>query len=118
MLFSSREFKVMEQSADALWQKQQVISQNIANYDTPGYKSKVLSFGEVLNQVDATESGRVIDVNIYEESDTSSRPDGNNVDLISENLDLYKTYIQSTYLYSKITDRFSSIQNVISTMPR
>ncbi len=118
MIFNSREFKIMEQSADALWQKQKVISHNIANYDTPGYKSQVLTFSEVLKKVDATESGKVIDVRVYEESDTSSRPDGNNVDLISENIDLYKTYTQSTYLYSKISDRFSSIQNVISTMPR
>lgn len=118
MLFNSYEFKVMEQSADALWQKQKVISQNIANYDTPGYKSKVLSFSEVLSSVDAAETGKVIDVYVYEESDTASRPDGNNVDLISENLDLYKTYMQSTYLYEKISNKFSSIQNVLSSMPR
>ena len=32
--------KALSSGMDALWQKQQVISHNIANVETPGYKAK------------------------------------------------------------------------------
>lgn len=118
MIFNSRDFRIMEQSADALWQKQKVISQNISNYDTPGYKTKSLVFSEVLASEAAENGGKSINVKIMTDDTTSSRPDGNNVNLVSENLDLYKTYLQSAYLYDKINGKFTSIKNVLSQMPR
>ena len=33
-----------EKSLDFLWAKQQIISYNIANVDTPGYKAKYVTF--------------------------------------------------------------------------
>ena len=49
MLFNSPDFKVMQKSMDMLWLKQRVISNNIANIETPGYKAKAVSFRNVLN---------------------------------------------------------------------
>lgn len=118
MLFSSREFQIMEQSADALWQKQKVISQNIANYDTPGYKAKTLSFREVLAGETGDNGGKRIAVDVSTDDATSARPDGNNVNMVTENLELYKTYLQSAYLYDKINGKFTGIRNVMSQMPR
>ena len=34
---------------DASWTKNEVISSNIANIDTPGYKRKKAEFGDLLN---------------------------------------------------------------------
>ena len=34
---------------DASWTKNEVISSNIANIDTPGYKKKKVQFGDLLN---------------------------------------------------------------------
>lgn len=117
-MFDSRSFRIMEQSVDALWLKQKVISQNIANYETPGYKTKTLSFHEVLESEAENNKGKIIDVNVYTDDATSARPDGNNVDLANENLELYKTYLQSSYLYDKINGKFTSIRNVMSQMPK
>lgn len=117
MLFDARSFRIMEQSADALWQKQKVISQNIANYDTPNYKAQSLTFSEVLNDIGKKE-GQIIDVNVQTDYQTSARPDGNNVNMISENLELYKTYVQSSYLYDKINGKFTNIKTVLSQMPK
>ena len=36
-LFDTNAFRVTEQGLSVLWQKQQIISQNIANADTPDY---------------------------------------------------------------------------------
>lgn len=49
MLFDSLDFKAMEAGLGALNTKQQVISQNLANIDTPGYKSQEVSFKDVLD---------------------------------------------------------------------
>lgn len=108
----------MEQSIDALWQKQKVISQNIANYDTPDYKAHKLTFREALEQEKQLNGGKRIKVDISTDETTSVRPDGNNVDLAKENLELYKTYLQSSYLYDKISGKFTSVKNVMQTMPR
>lgn len=42
--------KALSSGMDALWQKQQVISHNIANVETPGYKAKHVEFKEVLKR--------------------------------------------------------------------
>lgn len=118
MLFGSREFQIMEQSIDALWQKQKVISQNISNYDTPDYKAHKLTFREALDEERQVLEGKRIKVDVTTDETTSVRPDGNNVDLASENIELYKTYLQSSYLYDKINGKFTSIRNVLQTMPR
>ena len=41
--------KKLENSLDAAWLRNDVISQNIANADTPGYKRKEVQFEEYLN---------------------------------------------------------------------
>ncbi len=51
MLYNNIEFKAMQSSLDALWMKQRVISDNIANYETPGYKAKTVIFKLQLMQI-------------------------------------------------------------------
>jgi flagellar basal-body rod protein FlgB len=57
--------------------RQQVTATNIANADTPGYKSRDISFREELN--DATGTPRSVEV-----AGLSVRNDGNNVSLDRE----------------------------------
>lgn len=47
-LFNTNAFRITEQGLSVLWQKQQIIAQNIANQDTPGYNCKYLDFYAVL----------------------------------------------------------------------
>jgi flagellar basal-body rod protein FlgB len=39
----------VERALDAAWTRNEVIAQNIANVDTPGYKRKVVKFEEFLD---------------------------------------------------------------------
>ena len=58
MLFDSLSFKAMESSLNALDTKQQVISQNLSNIDTPGYKCKEVSFKDLLdNEINSDDKG-------------------------------------------------------------
>ena len=42
---------LMQKSLDALWLRQQAISDNIANQDTPGYKNKTVTFEGLLQKI-------------------------------------------------------------------
>lgn len=57
-LFNTNAFRITEQGLSVLWQKQQIIAQNIANQDTPGYNCKYLDFYAVLK--DRMESTSVV----------------------------------------------------------
>ena len=96
LLFSDSTPKLLKKTLDLYLQKNSVISSNIANADTPGYKAVDLKFDEQLRtaigsgnqiKVKATQRGHFtsdikqidkITPIVSEESDPA-RPDGNNV---------------------------------------
>ena len=49
-IFNNTSFRLLEQGLDGVWKKQQIISQNIANADTPGYKAKTVNFKTVMSE--------------------------------------------------------------------
>lgn len=121
MIFDTMEHVAMRSSLDALWMKQKVISQNIANYETPNYKTKSLQFEEVFNNaVNSTAKGGSYQfrARLTEQDDTTVRPDGNNVDLEKENLDLFRTYLQSVALNQKISGQFTQMKYVLTNFAR
>lgn len=115
MLFNSLEFKSMESSISALWQKQQVISHNLSNQDTPNFKAKKLTFQDVLeNNRREGDTAYQFQATISQDNSTKTRPDGNNVDIEKENLELMDTYYQSLALYQKISGQFTNMRSVLS----
>lgn len=42
---------VLDRAADAAWQRNEAISNNIANVDTPGYKRQDVAFESVLQRL-------------------------------------------------------------------
>lgn len=117
MIFNSLAFKSMEGSLGALWEKQKVISHNISNYETPNYKAKELTFEDVYAKTrkEGQTSGKYqFQATITTDNDTMTRPDGNNVDIEKEELELMQTYYQSVALYQKLSGQFNNIKNVLS----
>ena len=103
-LFNTNAFRITEQGLSVLWQKQQIIAQNIANQDTPGYNCKYLDFYAVLK--DKMESTSVVGgkakegskqvelaTRVYEDTATNTQPDGNNVDVDSQSNELAKVQL-------------------------
>ncbi|HHZ01526.1 MAG TPA: flagellar basal body rod protein FlgB, partial [Tissierellia bacterium] len=39
---------LLNKTLDGLWLRQQITMENIANYSTPGYKSKTVDFENIL----------------------------------------------------------------------
>jgi len=117
MFYDSSKFKVLEAGVKLSWMQQQLNTQNIANIETPGYKSKSLSFESVLHEVEnSRETPEIerIDAEIRTSEEVSTRPDGNNVDAETEYLSLYKAYAQYSMLLDKVTGEFDKYNAVLS----
>lgn len=114
---------LMNKSLDGLWLRQQATMENIANYSTPGYKSKFVDFESFLksnldnfNQTTSEANNKIksSSIIIEENDDQSMRLDGNNVDLEKENLQLAKTQLQYMYTVTEMNSYFSKLKSVIS----
>ena len=84
-LFDSASFRIMEQGLRFTSENKKVISQNIANIDTPDYKSKYLTFSGVLRDKMNTQSKYKKELHLKQsgimvDENTKGQPDGNNVD--------------------------------------
>lgn len=117
---------VLNKAADASWMRNTVISNNLANVDTPGYKRKDVQFESYL-MASMTGSGSVTDrvnsVNldtlngsIYtDHSNLSYRLDGNNVDIDTESAELAENQIRYYALLDSISQEFSRLKTAISS---
>lgn len=121
---NSVNLNLLNKALDGLWLRQQTTMENIANYSTPGYKSKAVDFESILSsnlkntkvKTSATINEQIQSSNIViEQNDNiSMRLDGNNVDLEKENLQLAKTQLQYMYTITEINSYFSKLRSVIS----
>lgn len=106
--------------------KGKVISQNIANIDTPNYKAKNVSFKEVFTDVKANNveayrteprhiafKGRVTHPGVFSYSNFRYRHDGNGVDMDKQQADLAANQIYYNALVDRLNGKFNSLQNVI-----
>jgi len=109
---------LMEKSLDALWLRQKVISNNIANKDTPNFKSSEVVFEDLLDKsmlsASKNPSGKIPEARIVKLTNTAIGEDGNNVDIDKENLELYRVQIQYEYMIRKLSDQYSNIKTVLT----
>jgi flagellar basal-body rod protein FlgB len=124
-IFSST-FSSLENAIGYASQKQKVISDNIANVDTPNYKAKDVSFKNVLNDaVNSQFSTKRTDPRHFS-FDTSEEPyvitnqanvdynsNGNSVDIDKEMSNMATNQIYYNTLVSRMSDQFKTLQMVI-----
>ena len=117
---------ILDKAADASWLRNEAISNNIANVDTPGYKRQDVAFESVLkkalgsnryqsmdSKVEAAKS-KNLDVRTYTNySNYSYRLDGNNVDIENENVMLAENQLKYQGLLTGITQEFTNLQTVM-----
>jgi len=124
--------RVLEKALDGAWLRNEAISQNIANVDTPGYKRKSVSFEQVLGDAidsssfkgNRTDSRHIpiggsniesVDINVTEDNSAlNMRLDGNNVDMDAEMALMAKNNIVYNALTQKLTGEFKKLRSVIS----
>ena len=119
---------VLGKAANASWLRNEVINNNIANVNTPGYKRQDVAFDDTLaielkktgtTQVDldkrvANADSARLEGRIYTDSTNYSyRIDGNNVDIDTENVELASNEIKYNGLISSINAEFARLKSVI-----
>lgn len=119
---------ILEKSLDAAWTRNEVISNNIANVDTPNFKRSTVSFEDELNKamdsntldLKTTDKRHISlnnDLEIKVSQDQTSlqyRLDGNNVDIESEMAESAKNNIRYNTLVQKVSDEYKKLKYVIS----
>lgn len=108
---------IIHKALDAAWLRNQVISQNISNVDTPGYKRNSVSFEEHLIRAmskDDFDNSEVADIDIKvikDNANLSTRLDGNNVNIDNESAALANNSIRFNALAQNAG--YSSIKYVL-----
>ncbi len=122
--------QLREKALDAAWLRNEVIAQNIANVDTPGYKRSTVSFEEYLDSASKKSgfNGNTTNskhINFGNSNDNakikitkdnknlSTRLDENNVDVETEMASLAKNDIRYNALVQSISGSYQRIMNVI-----
>jgi len=84
-LFNTTSFRVMEEGLRYINENAKVIAHNISNTDTPGYKTKYLTFSGVLrdkvNQNAKYKKELHLKQSLIVDENVNGQPDGNNVDV-------------------------------------
>ncbi len=116
---------VLGKAADASWKRNEVISNNIANVDTPGYKRNDVQFESFLQEAltgDGSLDQRVsntklnsLDATVYtDNSSLSYRLDGNNVDIDTESTYMAENQVRYYALLDSMTQEFNRIKSVLA----
>ena len=114
-----------EKMLDFLWGRQTVTLNNIANDDTPGFKSQYISFENILGEKlkDASAGWRPMKqveqainstrASLHTTRAESTRLDGNNVDMDQEQVDLARTALEYQYMVASIGNDISRLQSAV-----
>ena len=119
---------MLKAGLDASWLRNEVIANNIANADTPNFKSSSVSFEsafkKALNQegfsAKTTRAGHIDfsdnlpRATVVTDTDTTYRMDGNNVNIDSENAALAKNQIYYNTLVQQLSSEFSKLKMAIN----
>jgi flagellar basal-body rod protein FlgB len=128
------DISLMERLLDAKWLRNQVLANNIANADTPGFKRSDVYFEEYLRQAikDKTD-GRNLDLKttdprhiakinsldnlepeVIRQDETTFRNDQNNVDIEKEMVELTKNALSYNLLADQIQRKLKLMQTAIN----
>jgi flagellar basal-body rod protein FlgB len=122
-VLNSKSMTILEKSLDAVWLRQQVISNNIANAATPGFKSQRLEFEELLekqikkagqDEFDVQKAIDQVEPRLVSDENTAAQEDGNNVDLDYENIEMARAQMQYNYLTSSLNSQINRLKYVIT----
>ena len=121
-LLTNNTMLMMQRSMDYLWTKQSCILDNVANVETPGYKTKYATFEESLEQAvrsaaqGTTGTTTAIRQALEEtpvqvhEAEESTRLDDNGVNITEQAVELARNGYQLQYVMDAISNDFSLLR--------
>ena len=120
---------MLQNGLDVTWKRNEVISNNIANADTPNFKASKVEFDSILKSQMSNSSefsmrtsnskhmniaSDSMEPLVTQDNSTSMRLDGNNVDIENEMTELAKNNLLYNALVQKTSKEISRIKYAIS----
>lgn len=112
-LVDTAQINALTRFLDATAQRQQAITTNIANIDTPGYRTRDVDFRNLLEQASRGIMSASFQPHLQEVKGLMERPDGNNVSLEREGLALADTQLQFQTGVQLLRSEFKRLQTAI-----
>jgi len=129
--YTDRTFKALEKAVDGAVTRQQAISHNLSNINTPGYKRMQVSFEDQLRQILLQQRPRLPlkttrekhinnlpDLNfkpqITRDNSQQMRPDQNNVNVENEMVDMVKNGFYLNAVINQLNKRLAIIKYIDS----
>lgn len=121
MEFMGNSLLLSQKSLDYLWEKQRVIADNIANSDTPGFKSSYVTFEDALrSRLQGAKGSEAVrkgidasPVAVKTTTTESTRLDGNNVQVEAENVELARAKLQYDYQIKVLNSEIKQLRTAI-----
>lgn len=117
---------VLDKAMDASWLRNEAISNNLANADTPGYKRQDINFETQLAKALRSSRYKTMDAKVADVkmnrlnpitytdySGYSYRIDGNNVDPDTEGVYMAKNQMIYQGLYQSVSEEFKNLKMVM-----
>ena len=113
-----------EKTLDSLWMRQNLTMNNIANVDTPGFKSQYITFeNELARKIQSALSVKKTSMknvargienmrpSVHTTLNESTRLDENNVDMDQEQVELARTAYEYQYMISSVSSDLSRLRS-------
>lgn len=130
-IFERMKIDTLGTALDASSVRNNVIAENIANMDTPGYKAKDLEFYDVMqealgsgkklpmtrtNEKHLPPSDKPVDVSsyVYQQNNPSVRNDGNDVNIDYEMSQMAENTIRYNMLSQLTSGKFTKLKDIIA----
>lgn len=120
---------LLQKGLDASWKRNEVVANNIANADTPGFKASHVEFESVFQKsleedsdsfFSSSGTGRAgtaaksVPYEIVTDKDSAVRMDGNSVDVDAEMTELAENTILYNALSYSVSKEFGRLKTVIN----
>ncbi len=124
---------ILSRAMSVAAKRQDLLSDNIANVDTPLYKRRDLNFKDMLSYIDKGQLGNRLEVDnprhfayssgrmfprIQEDKTLAWRSDGNNVDIDKELVELMQNSMWYGGVAKLLSQRFSTLRSVLTSIIR
>ena len=113
-----------EKTLDSLWMRQNLTMNNIANVDTPGFKSQYMTFeNELARKIQSARSVKKTSMknvargienmrpSVHTTLNESTRLDENNVDMDQEQVELARTAYEYQFMISSVISDLSRLRS-------
>ena len=103
----------LQKYLDLTSDQMKLTAENMANVDTPGYRTQGIDFAHEFSQALGTSASTETTVKPSDVGGLTARPDGNNVSMDREGMQLAKTQLEFRAGVSLLRNQFTRVMDAI-----